>query len=294
MNSIDYFNSKQHIINQSKKLLSLINKPLNEDNMSITIDALKKNNIELFNMYYRKKPRNMNDSIFLNKLSIKSIYDTAPIVNQKFKNIDPYNHSMHNNYNVNNNYSKDTFRTGELQQRQEPVQPISYSQVVNNTLGQPEERPNEAYIMSIIQEDPKNQYVKNSRQLQNNNQQQINNNNNNNQPYNNNNIQYNNQQFNQSYNNPPQYNQQQINNYNQSNQQIPQQLPQQMQQQTLPSIDTRDMNLPTVNPMKYQAININPNMAPPVPAYDDNAGMPNDNLDAFDNKINQSITGQNL
>ena len=73
-NTYQYFISKNHIIPQCKKLLSIIKQPTTEEYMSLCYQELKKKDIELFNLYYHRKPNNISEKDFITKLSHKAVY----------------------------------------------------------------------------------------------------------------------------------------------------------------------------------------------------------------------------
>lgn len=273
-NTYQYFISKNHIIPQCKKLLSIIKQPTTEEYMSLCYQELKKKDIELFNLYYHRKPNNISEKDFITKLSHKAVLDTAQIIYNKIKLLNnPYNPTpniqQQNNFNslLPSNFfeaKKEQSsllppRVGQLQPPTNNIQPQSYSEIYNQYTGGV--KPNEVEVMNKLKHmGPQEDYVKkgylnnnntNNRQLQQL-QQQIN------QPqqYQQPNQQYN--QYQQQYQQPqqcnqPQQYQQQFNQYQQPQQQNQQQ--QQLPPQLQP-INTLQLN--QQNPVKVGEYKYNP------------------------------------
>ena len=173
---INYFNSEDHINKQCFKIEHLMHRRINKQ-------KIKEMNIYLFNRYYRLKPNNISDRLFLERLSIKSIYDVCdkvieeerlkgrPIkriyqndqrINQNEQRINqnpltnPQPKVMQNNTNqaigVNGEQINMQFnRIPQLQQNNPPVQPGNYQSMLRE-LNASSERPNEEEIMSQIKE----------------------------------------------------------------------------------------------------------------------------------------------
>lgn len=168
---INYFNSEDHINKQCFKIEHLMHRRINKQ-------KIKEMNIYLFNRYYRLKPNNISDRLFLERLSIKSIYDVCDKVieeerlkgrpikriyqnNQQINNplTNPQPKIMQNNTNqttqaigVNGEQINMQFnRIPQLQQNNPPVQPGNYQSMLRE-LNASSERPNEEEIMSQIKE----------------------------------------------------------------------------------------------------------------------------------------------
>lgn len=176
---INYFNSEEHINKQCFKIEHLMHRRINKQ-------KIKEMNIYLFNRYYRMKPNNISDRLFLERLSIKSIYDVCdkvieeerlkgrPIKRIYYPNNQPINQSnnqpinpltnpqpkvMQNNTNqasqaigVNGEQINMQFnRIPQLQQNNSPVQPGNYQSMLRE-LNASSERPNEEEIMNQIKE----------------------------------------------------------------------------------------------------------------------------------------------
>lgn len=165
---INYFNSEDHINKQCFKIEHLMHRRINKQ-------KIKEMNIYLFNRYYRLKPNNISDRLFLERLSIKSIYDVCDKVieeerlkgrpikriyqnNQQVNNplTNPQPKVMQNNTNqaigVNGEQINMQFnRIPQLQQNNPPVQPGNYQSMLRE-LNASSERPNEEEIMSQIKE----------------------------------------------------------------------------------------------------------------------------------------------
>lgn len=107
--NIDYFNSDNHVYEQCKKIENLTNRRIN-------IQKIKEMNVALFNRYYRRKPREMSDEMFLNRLSIKSIYDVCEKVIEE---------------------EKRKGRPVRIQQKQSYPQSIQQNQMIQSTQQQP-------------------------------------------------------------------------------------------------------------------------------------------------------------
>lgn len=166
---INYFNSEDHINKQCFKIEHLMHRRINKQ-------KIKEMNIYLFNRYYRLKPNNISDRLFLERLSIKSIYDVCDKVieeerlkgrpikriyqNEQRINQNPLTNPqpkvMQNNTNqaigVNGEQINMQFnRIPQLQQNNPPVQPGNYQSMLRE-LNASSERPNEEEIMSQIKE----------------------------------------------------------------------------------------------------------------------------------------------
>lgn len=166
---INYFNSEDHINKQCFKIEHLMHRRINKQ-------KIKEMNIYLFNRYYRLKPNNISDRLFLEQLSIKSIYDVCDKVieeerlkgrpikriyqNEQRINQNPLTNPqpkvMQNNTNqaigVNGEQINMQFnRIPQLQQNNPPVQPGNYQSMLRE-LNASSERPNEEEIMSQIKE----------------------------------------------------------------------------------------------------------------------------------------------
>lgn len=163
MMDINRFNSFEHVKEQCTKIESLTHRRINPEKVN-------EMNIMLFNRYYRLKPKNMSDSIFLSRLSLKSIYDVCdkvieeekrkgrPInmpqkssINNKPKVMQQQNNQQIgigvNGEKVNMQYQ----RTGSLQQNMPRAQAVNYQSMIKD-LGVGGERPNEEEVMSQIKE----------------------------------------------------------------------------------------------------------------------------------------------
>lgn len=167
---INYYNSIEHITNQCHKIESIVHKRINPI-------KVKELNTLLFNYYYKQKPKNISDNIFLNKLSTKTIYDICDkvIKEEKRKATNkPIKSSLKNKQNTNaaNNKSNNTQlgigvngeeinmkfqRLPQLQDHKPIIQATNYQSMIKD-LGIIDERPNEADIMSHIKED-KNKWL---------------------------------------------------------------------------------------------------------------------------------------
>lgn len=262
-NTYQYFISKNHIIPQCKKLLSIIKQPTTEEYMSLCYQELKKKDIELFNLYYHRKPNNISEKDFITKLSHKAVLDSAQVIYNKIKLLNnPYNPTP-NIQHQNNFNSLLPPRVGQLQPPTNNIQPLSYSEIYNQYTGGV--KPNEVEVMNQLKHmGPQEDYVKKG-YLNNNNtnntnnsqlQQQVN------QPQQ---YQQPNQQFNQyqqQYQQPQQYNQQQ--QYQQPQQQFnqyqqPQNQPQNQQQQLPPQLQPiNTLQLNQQNPVKIGEYKYNP------------------------------------
>lgn len=166
---INYFNSEDHINKQCFKIEHLMHRRINKQ-------KIKEMNTYLFNRYYRLKPNNISDRLFLERLSIKSIYDVCDKVieeerlkgrpikriyqNEQRINQNPLTNPqpkvMQNNTNqaigVNGEQINMQFnRIPQLQQNNPPVQPGNYQSMLRE-LNASSERPNEEEIMSQIKE----------------------------------------------------------------------------------------------------------------------------------------------
>ena len=167
---INYFNSEDHINKQCFKIEHLMHRRINKQ-------KIKEMNIYLFNRYYRLKPNNISDRLFLERLSIKSIYDVCDKVieeerlkgrpikriyqNEQRINQNPLTNPQpkvmqNNNTNqaigVNGEQINMQFnRIPQLQQNNPPVQPGNYQSMLRE-LNASSERPNEEEIMSQIKE----------------------------------------------------------------------------------------------------------------------------------------------
>lgn len=166
---INYFNSEDHINKQCFKIEHLMHRRINKQ-------KIKEMNIYLFNRFYRLKPNNISDRLFLERLSIKSIYDVCDKVieeerlkgrpikriyqNDQRINQNPLTNPqpkvMQNNTNqaigVNGEQINMQFnRIPQLQQNNPPVQPGNYQSMLRE-LNASSERPNEEEIMSQIKE----------------------------------------------------------------------------------------------------------------------------------------------
>lgn len=135
-------------------------------------------NTYLFNRYYRLKPNNISDRLFLERLSIKSIYDVCDKVieeerlkgrpikriyqNEQRINQNPLTNPqpkvMQNNNQANQaigvngeQINMQFNRIPQLQQNNPPVQPGNYQSMLRE-LNASSERPNEEEIMSQIKE----------------------------------------------------------------------------------------------------------------------------------------------
>ena len=167
---INYYNSIEHITNQCHKIESIVHKRINPI-------KVKELNTLLFNYYYKQKPKNIPDNVFLNKLSTKTIYDICDkvIKEEKRKATNkPIKSSLKNKQNTNtaNNKSNNTQlgigvngeeinmkfqRLPQLQDHKPIIQATNYQSMIKD-LGIIDERPNEADIMSHIKED-KNKWL---------------------------------------------------------------------------------------------------------------------------------------
>ena len=167
---INYYNSIEHITNQCHKIESIVHKRINPI-------KVKELNTSLFNYYYKQKPKNIPDNVFLNKLSTKTIYDICDkvIKEEKRKATNkPIKSSLKNKQNTNtaNNKSNNTQlgigvngeeinmkfqRLPQLQDHKPIIQATNYQSMIKD-LGIIDERPNEADIMSHIKED-KNKWL---------------------------------------------------------------------------------------------------------------------------------------
>ena len=167
---INYFNSEDHINKQCFKIEHLMHRRINKQ-------KIKEMNIYLFNRYYRLKPNNISDRLFLERLSIKSIYDVCDKVIEEerlkgrpikriYQNEQRINQNsltnpqpkvmQNNNTNqaigVNGEQINMQFnRIPQLQQNNPPVQPGNYQSMLRE-LNASSERPNEEEIMSQIKE----------------------------------------------------------------------------------------------------------------------------------------------
>lgn len=167
---INYFNSEDHINKQCFKIEHLMHRRINKQ-------KIKEMNIYLFNRYYRLKPNNISDRLFLERLSIKSIYDVCDKVieeerlkgrpikriyqnEQRINNplTNPQPKVMQNNNKANKaigvngeQINMQFNRIPQLQQNNPPVQPGNYQSMLRE-LNASSERPNEEEIMSQIKE----------------------------------------------------------------------------------------------------------------------------------------------
>lgn len=168
---INYFNSEDHINKQCFKIEHLMHRRINKQ-------KIKEMNIYLFNRYYRLKPNNISDRLFLERLSIKSIYDVCDKVieeerlkgrpikriyqNEQRINQNPLTNPqpkvMQNNNQANQaigvngeQINMQFNRIPQLQQNNPPVQPGNYQSMLRE-LNASSERPNEEEIMSQIKE----------------------------------------------------------------------------------------------------------------------------------------------
>ena len=168
---INYFNSEDHINKQCFKIEHLMHRRINKQ-------KIKEMNIYLFNRYYRLKPNNISDRLFLERLSIKSIYDVCDKVieeerlkgrpikriyqNEQRINQNPLTNPqpkvMQNNNQTNQaigvngeQINMQFNRIPQLQQNNPPVQPGNYQSMLRE-LNASSERPNEEEIMSQIKE----------------------------------------------------------------------------------------------------------------------------------------------
>lgn len=167
---INYFNSEDHINKQCFKIEHLMHRRINKQ-------KIKEMNIYLFNRYYRLKPNNISDRLFLERLSIKSIYDVCDKVieeerlkgrpikriyqnEQRINNplTNPQPKVMQNNNKANKaigvngeQINMHFNRIPQLQQNNPPVQPGNYQSMLRE-LNASSERPNEEEIMSQIKE----------------------------------------------------------------------------------------------------------------------------------------------
>lgn len=167
MMNIDYFNSDNHVYEQCKKIENLTNRRIN-------IQKIKEMNAMLFNRYYRRKPINMSDSVFLDKLSIKSVYDVCEkvieeekrkgrpvkiqpsIVNKPFQHPTPGVMQQQNKQQKVINTNGETVdmqyqRLPQLQTNNTRVQATNYQSVLKES-GVNIERPNEEEVMSLLKE----------------------------------------------------------------------------------------------------------------------------------------------
>lgn len=141
----------------------------------INKQKIKEMNIYLFNRYYRLKPNNISDRLFLERLSIKSIYDVCDKVIEEerlkgrpIKKIYQNNTNQQINQNpltnpqpkvmqnqaigVNGEQINMQFnRIPQLQQNNSLVQPGNYQSMLRE-LNASSERPNEEEIMNQIKE----------------------------------------------------------------------------------------------------------------------------------------------
>ena len=148
---INYFNSEDHINKQCFKIEHLMHRRINKQ-------KIKEMNIYLFNRYYRLKPNNISDRLFLERLKgrpIKRIYQNEQRINQN-PLTNPQPKVMQNNTNqaigVNGEQINMQFnRIPQLQQNNPPVQPGNYQSMLRE-LNASSERPNEEEIMSQIKE----------------------------------------------------------------------------------------------------------------------------------------------
>lgn len=167
---INYFNSEDHINKQCFKIEHLMHRRINKQ-------KIKEMNIYLFNRYYRLKPNNISDRLFLERLSIKSIYDVCDkVIEEERLKGRPIKRIYQNNQQVNNpltnpqpkvmqnnNQANQAIgvngeqinmqfnRIPQLQQNNPPVQPGNYQSMLRE-LNASSERPNEEEIMSQIKE----------------------------------------------------------------------------------------------------------------------------------------------
>ena len=168
---INYFNSEDHINKQCFKIEHLMHRRINKQ-------KIKEMNTYLFNRYYRLKPNNISDRLFLERLSIKSIYDVCDKVieeerlkgrpikriyqNEQRINQNPLTNPqpkvMQNNNQANQaigvngeQINMQFNRIPQLQQNNPPVQPGNYQSMLRE-LNASSERPNEEEIMSQIKE----------------------------------------------------------------------------------------------------------------------------------------------
>ena len=293
-NTYQYFISKNHIIPQCKKLLSIIKQPTTEEYMSLCYQELKKKDIELFNLYYHRKPNNISEKDFITKLSHKAVLDSVQLIYNKIKLLNnPYNPTP-NIQHQNNFNSLLPPRVGQLQPPTNNIQPQSYSEIYNQYTGGV--KPNEVEVMNQLKHmGPQEDYVKkgylnnnnsNNRQLQQL-QQQVNQPQQYQQPnqqYQQPNQQYN--QYQQQYQQPQQYNQQpqqQFNQYQQPQQYNQSQKQQQQLPQQLQPINTLQLN--QQNPVKIGEYKYNPTV--PIPQNMQMVG-----LLANDPNLEQMIQGQ--
>lgn len=167
MMNIDYFNSDNHVYEQCKKVENLTNRRIN-------IQKIKEMNAMLFNRYYRRKPINMSDSVFLDKLSIKSVYDVcekvieeekrkgrpvkiqSSIVNKPFQHPTPGVMQQQNKQQKGVNANGETVdmqyqRLPQLQTNNTRVQATNYQSVLKES-GVNIKRPNEEEVMSLLKE----------------------------------------------------------------------------------------------------------------------------------------------
>ena len=167
---INYFNSEDHINKQCFKIEHLMHRRINKQ-------KIKEMNTYLFNRYYRLKPNNISDRLFLERLSIKSIYDVCDkVIEEERLKGRPIKRIYQNNQQVNNpltnpqpkvmqnnNQANQAIgvngeqinmqfnRIPQLQQNNPPVQPGNYQSMLRE-LNASSERPNEEEIMSQIKE----------------------------------------------------------------------------------------------------------------------------------------------
>ena len=93
---INYFNSEDHINKQCFKIEHLMHRRINKQ-------KIKEMNTYLFNRYYRLKPNNISDRLFLERLSIKSIYDVCDkVIEEERLKGRPIKRIYQNNQQVNN------------------------------------------------------------------------------------------------------------------------------------------------------------------------------------------------
>ena len=168
---INYFNSEDHINKQCFKIEHLMHRRINKQ-------KIKEMNIYLFNRYYRLKPNNISDRLFLERLSIKSIYDVCDkVIEEERLKGRPIKRIYQNDQRINqnpltnpqpkvmqnNNQANQAIgvngeqinmqfnRIPQLQQNNPPVQPGNYQSMLRE-LNASSERPNEEEIMSQIKE----------------------------------------------------------------------------------------------------------------------------------------------
>src|SRR5574344_279158 len=150
---INYFNSEDHINKQCFKIEHLMHRRINKQ-------KIKEMNTYLFNRYYRLKPNNISDRLFLERLRgrpIKRIYQNDQRINQN-PLTNPQPKVMQNNNQANQaigvngeQINMQFNRIPQLQQNNPPVQPGNYQSMLRE-LNASSERPNEEEIMSQIKE----------------------------------------------------------------------------------------------------------------------------------------------